>query len=75
MGWSVGGLDNLSIGNLANLSHAMQHPQFQFIRMDLLELDAVEQAIGDCDLIFHLAADPKYALVPKILTCILSRIL
>ena len=59
MGWNVLGLDNLSGGDVANLTHAMKSSRFRFVEGDLLELAAIERAIKDYELVFHLAADPE----------------
>jgi len=59
MGWNVLGLDDLSGGDVANLTHAMKSSRFRFVEGDLLELAAIERAIKDYELVFHLAADPE----------------
>jgi UDP-glucose 4-epimerase len=58
-GFDVVGLDNLSAGTMSNLSHAMTNPRFKFVKADLLDDQATERALGDCDFIYHLAADPE----------------
>ena len=58
-GLEVVGFDNLSTGDLANLTHAMQNPHFHFVRGDLLDTEATAKAVGESELIFHLAADPE----------------
>jgi len=58
-GLEVVGFDNLSTGDLANLTHAMQNPHFHFVRGDLLDTEATAKALGGSELIFHLAADPE----------------
>ena len=52
MGWNVLGFDNLA--------YAMGGSHFRFVEGDLLELATIEQVIKDCELVFHLAADPEY---------------
>ena len=57
LGLHVIGLDNLSHGKLANLELAAKNPLFIFIKGDLLDIGLASRALGDCNLIFHLAAD------------------
>lgn len=56
-GCTVRVLDNLSTGAMENLREAERHPRFTFIKADLLDTAAVEQAAAGCDIIFHLAAN------------------
>lgn len=58
-GAEVVGFDNLSTGDLANLSRAIQNPHFRFVRGDLLDTEATAQALAESELVFHLAADPE----------------
>ena len=58
-GVEVVGFDNLSTGDIANLTHAMQNPRFRFVKGDLLDAEATAGALGECGLVFHLAADPE----------------
>jgi UDP-glucose 4-epimerase len=53
------GLDNLSAGSLSNLSHSLVSSHFKFVKADMIESEAIAQALGDCDFIYHLAADPE----------------
>ena len=55
----VVGFDNLSTGKLENLASAAQSSRFRFVKGDLLEAEATAQALADCELVFHLAADPE----------------
>jgi len=59
LGREVAGFDNLSSGDKVNLAHAMEDPRFRFIEGDLLDLEATGSALGQSDLVFHLAADPE----------------
>ena len=59
LGLHVIGLDNLSHGKLANLELAAKNPLFIFIKGDLLNKGLAGRALGDCNLVFHLAADPE----------------
>ena len=55
-------LDNLSSGSKANLTSALNNPRFRLVEGDLLDVEATSQVLGDCNLIFHLAADPEVRL-------------
>ncbi len=59
MGVNVVGFDNLSAGDLVNLSHAMKSSRFRFVEGDLLDLKATTRVLGECELVYHLAADPE----------------
>jgi len=59
LGGEVFGFDNLSSGDKADLTHAMVSPRFQFVEGGLLDSDATKCVLGQCPLIFHLAADPE----------------
>lgn len=58
-GWGVIGLDNLSSGRKENLISANEFPQFRFIEGDLVDIHTIRQALGECELVFHLAANPE----------------
>lgn len=58
-GWGVIGFDNLSSGRKENLGSANEFPQFRFIEGDLADLHNIRQALGECELVFHLAANPE----------------
>ena len=53
------GFDNLSSGRKENLGSANEFPQFRFIEGDLADLHNIRQALGECELVFHLAANPE----------------
>jgi len=55
-------LDNLSNGWLENISQWFGHPKFEFIRGDLINQDDVTRAVEDCEVVFHLAANPEVRL-------------
>jgi UDP-glucose 4-epimerase len=59
LGKEVVGFDNLSSGDRANLAHALANPSFRFSEGDLLDVEATGRVLGQCDLVFHLAADPE----------------
>src|SRR5919112_5017691 len=52
--------DNLYNGSKENISNWLGNPNFKFIYSDLL-LDQfiLRKAIDDCDIVFHLAANPE----------------
>jgi UDP-glucose 4-epimerase len=58
-GLEVVGFDNLSSGRRANLATALRNSRFRFVESDLLDPEAIRQALGNCVLVFHLAADPE----------------
>jgi len=51
-------LDNLSAGKLENLEQWLGNSRFTFLKMDMLNLDTAKTALEDCDIVFHLAANP-----------------
>jgi len=53
-GSQVAVLDNLSGGHLANLESVKS--RIAFYEKDIRQIDALEQAVAGCDVIFHLAA-------------------
>ncbi|MEP2510670.1 MAG: SDR family NAD(P)-dependent oxidoreductase, partial [Reichenbachiella sp.] len=54
-GHTVLGLDNLRNGVLSNLSKALEHETFHFIKGDILNTEDVKRAIHGVDIIYHLA--------------------
>lgn len=53
-GWKVRVLDDLSTGQVENLSHLSPAPEF--IRGSVTDSAAVEDAVAGCEVVFHLAA-------------------
>jgi UDP-glucose 4-epimerase len=51
-------LDNLSAGKLENLEQWLGNKRFTFLKMDMLNLDTAKTVLEDCDIVFHLAANP-----------------
>lgn len=49
-------LDNLSTGQISNLSHLSENTNLQIIRGDILDKETLVGPIEECDRIFHLAA-------------------
>ncbi len=54
-GWKVTVLDNLSTGNEDNISH-IESENFRLVRGSVTDREAVQDAVTDCDVVFHLAA-------------------
>jgi UDP-glucose 4-epimerase len=54
-GYEVVGLDNLRNGHLANLEEAMPHPNFKFVKGDILDPFLCLNICKDIDVIYHLA--------------------
>jgi UDP-glucose 4-epimerase len=52
-------LDNLSAGDLANLSVCLQSRNLELLDVDLLSRHKLEDAVKNCEIIFHLAANPE----------------
>jgi UDP-glucose 4-epimerase len=55
-GHEVVACDNLSTGRKENLAQHMGKPNFTFIKLDLLNLDGLKQAMNGCRAIYHIAA-------------------
>jgi UDP-glucose 4-epimerase len=56
-GVTVTGWDNISTGQLRFLDGAAQHPKFQLVRGDNLDLTALIAAMKGADFVFHFAAN------------------
>jgi UDP-glucose 4-epimerase len=59
LGHEVVGFDNLSTGEMTNIAHATRDRRFRFVKGDLLDHHATMNALNNCNLVFHLAADPE----------------
>lgn len=57
LGHTVTGFDNFSTGQEIFVSEARKHPKFRLVQADLLDLDAVREAMTGADFVFHLAAN------------------
>jgi len=51
--------DNLSSGKTEFIKHHLDRDNFNFIQADLLELDTLQKAMKDHDVVFHMAANPE----------------
>ena len=49
-------LDNLSTGRYENIEHLLERPDFEFVLGSILNTDLVDDVVGRCDTVFHLAA-------------------
>lgn len=58
-GETVRVLDNLSAGDLANLSPWLPSPRMKVLQGDILDKEIVCEALEGCDTVFHLAANPE----------------
>lgn len=56
-GYEVIGYDNQSTGKIDFLKQAFKCKRFQLIKGDLLDQSALCEAMGGCDVVFHLAAN------------------
>ena len=56
MGDEVDVIDNLSTGSIENIQHLEEHDSFKYVIDDVLNVDVVRDLVGNCDLIYHLAA-------------------
>jgi len=61
-GHKVIGIDNLSMGHLANIKSAQENANFQFIEADVTDQSTFEDISHDADVLVHLAAFkiPRY---------------
>lgn len=57
LGHTVTGFDNFSTGQEIFISETRKHPKFRLVQADLLDLDAVREAMTGADFVFHLAAN------------------
>jgi len=57
-GYSIVNYDKLTYaGNLANLEAVADHPNYQFVRGDICDAAAVEEAMRGCTAVVHFAAE------------------
>ncbi|MGH9019351.1 MAG: NAD-dependent epimerase/dehydratase family protein [Acidimicrobiales bacterium] len=55
-GHSVIALDDLSTGRHTNIEHLLGRPDFEFVLGSILNPDVVDDVVGRCEAVFHLAA-------------------
>jgi len=61
-GWEVRAFDNLTVGSKKNISPLLAGPgksRFEIVVGDCTDLDQIRKAVRDCDILFHLAANPE----------------
>ena len=56
-GHAVVGIDDLSTGRIEHLDMAERHGGFRLVVADLLDAEALAEAMTGCDLVYHLAAN------------------
>ena len=59
LGFDVYVYDNLSSGKLENINHLLDKKNFRFVKEDLLQPKNLPKILNDCELVFHLAANPE----------------
>ena len=57
--YNIIGIDNLTYGSLDNIKHNLDHPNFKFYKVDILDFDTLKILAKDCNTILHLAAVKK----------------
>lgn len=55
-------IDNLSSGRMEFIGKHLKNPNFEFIKLDILDLEKLKKAIHGADIIYHLAANPDVRL-------------
>jgi len=55
LGHDVVVVDNLSNGRLDNIQHLLDHENFKFHELDVINLDSIKPIFEDVDWVFHLA--------------------
>ncbi len=67
---SVTAFDNLSSGKIENLSTVRAHPNFEFVKGDIRDRQALSEALRNVDIVIHLAAviDVSASVADPILT-------
>ncbi len=58
-GYTITGIDNLSIGKLENIAHHLDKKAFTFVEGDVLDRSLLNDIGADADIILHLAATKK----------------
>jgi len=55
-GHRVSAMDNLSTGNIKNIHQVLDHPQFHFARVNIMDAVVLDRLASESDIIIHLAA-------------------
>ena len=75
-GHTVAVIDNLSTGRFQNIAGLADHPRFRFYENSITNEGVMDELVGRCDTVFHLAAavgvklvirDPVYAIETNVL--------
>jgi UDP-glucose 4-epimerase len=56
LGWSVEVVDDLSTGNIDNISHLKQHSRFSYVLDTVMNRPLMMELVDRADIVFHLAA-------------------
>jgi UDP-glucose 4-epimerase len=59
LNYNIIGIDNLSFGNINNIQHNLQNPNFKFYNVDINDFETLKILGKDIDTIIHLAAYKK----------------
>jgi UDP-glucose 4-epimerase len=49
-------IDDASTGRIENVGHLLEHPQFRHVAGSVADEVVIDQLVGECDIVFHLAA-------------------
>ncbi len=55
-GGEVVAVDNLSTGSMDNIAGFAENPRFRFVEGDICDAPLMDRLIGECDVVYHLAA-------------------
>jgi UDP-glucose 4-epimerase len=55
-GQPVTAIDNLSTGRIENIAGLIDHPRFTFVQDTIHNAAVMDRLIGECDVVYHLAA-------------------
>ena len=59
-------IDDLSTGRRDNIVQLQDHPDFQFVNDTIRNTTVMDRLVGECDIIFHLAAAVGVELTSRI---------
>ena len=54
-GYEVVVIDNLSNGRMSNINHLLEHENFKFYELDIINLDDIKPIFKNIDWVFHMA--------------------
>lgn len=64
-GAEVTAVDDLSTGSLANIAHVLERTDFRFVYESVTDETVMDRLVGECDMIYHLAAAVGVDLIIK----------